>query len=174
MKNFLLCALILSLVLIAGCSQQAEAPLNSEDVVSPSPTIDNTEPPVATSAKPRKEDAINPDGSLNADAVNANIGSFTVNELIEFFPKSDGCLTSSILDELSKRLQNDFNGVISSITNADLSNDMRDELAWHIGAEFQIREISDAESEILYSADGLTEQEQKVLNKIIEGFEAEI
>lgn len=175
MKNFLLCVLILSFVLITGCSQQAdEAPINSENIVSPSPAIDDTEPPETTSTKPPKEDAIDSEGNLNGDAVIANLENFTVNELIEFFPKSDGAAAEGMTDELSKRLQNDFNGVISSLTNANLSNDMRDTLAWHIGTQLRQREITDEESEILYSASGLTEQEQKVLNKIIEGFEADI
>lgn len=174
MRKLLLCSLILSFVLFSGCSKQTITPLNSDNVVAPSPTIGDTELPETTSSKPPKEDAIDLEGNFNGNAVIANLGSFTVDELIEFFPKSDGAYADGITEELSKRLQNNLNGVISSLTNADLSNDMRDKLAWLIGVVLRLREITDNESEILYSAGGLGEQEQNVLNKIIEGFEADI
>lgn len=186
MKRILISMVVLLSVLIAGCApKDAEEPIETKEIEtsSPAPSTAPGETP-----KPSKDKVFDTEGDVildsnghfDGDAVMANLNFFSTEELIKLYSYSDGAYSYGITDVLSEHLLNSFDPVISLLANAEVAEDSGgvESLAFHIGTKLELRatafEISAEDCEVLYSDHDLSEREQMVLNKIIEGYEAEV
>ncbi len=191
MKKTIYFGLVLSICLLAtGCAAQKQepSPLPSE-TTQPSPSAAPTPEPSKSTEVYTRDMVFDDDGNLilnlsenhpaNSMAAIWCIKEFTTEEVMKLAPYNDGALATAVCGTLSDRLLNDFNSTIAIIAAADPTtfNGGREHFettCTGIGCEmyFDLESgiISEDDCAVIFAEHDLTEAEQAVLDKVIEGF----
>ncbi len=177
MKKIIVYVLIITLAfLTTGCAAPKEDP-------SPSPSVKPSEEPSPT-ISPKKlvfDDngnvILDENGHVDGLAAMEGIDDFTTEEILKIAQYSDGALSTSVYFTLGRRLLEDFDETVAQIAQAEISEDrggieqLGYGVGYEIGLDLQSEVVTEEECNILYAEHNLTETEQAVLEKIIEGFE---
>ncbi|MGI5985577.1 MAG: hypothetical protein GXY01_10290 [Clostridiales bacterium] len=182
MQKLLSCILILSIVLLAGCTVQEKTsppPEQSDDFTVPASASEET---ASILLKEKVIDAegnviLDENGHINGLAAIDGIDAFTTEEILKIVPYSDGALATSVNLTLGRRLLKDFDGTLSQIAETEISEErggveqLGYGLGYEIGLDLQSGVVTEEDCKIIYLQHKLTAREQAVLDKIIEGFE---
>ncbi len=189
MKKTIYFGLVMSICLLAaGCAAQKQepSPLPSE-TTQPSPSAAPTPEPSESTVVYTRDMVLDENGEpilgeyglANLSAAVACMSEFTTEEVMVIAPYSDGALATAVCGTLSDRLLNDFNSTISIIAAVDPTtfNGGREHFentCTGIGCEmyFDLEGgiISEDDCAVIFAEHDLTEAEQAVLDKVIEGF----
>ena len=189
MKKTVYFGLVLSICLLAtGCAaEKAEPSTKPLETVepSPSPSAEPTPEP-SPSVPPRDlifdangEPILGEYGLANGMAAVDNIDIFTTEEIMIIARYSDGALATAVDGTLSDRLLADFDNTIAIIAAADPTafNGGPEQFGYTcLGIGFEMWYdldggiISEDDCAVIFAEHDLTEAEQAVLDKVIEGF----
>lgn len=191
MKKTIYFGLVLSICLLAmGCAAQKQepSPLPSETAEpSPSPSVEPTPEPSESTEVYTRDMVFDDDGNLilsenrpaNSIAAIWCIKEFTTEEVMKLAHYNDGALATAVCGTLSDRLLESFDETIAIIAATDPSTfrggqEHFESTCFGIGDEMWLDLhdgiISEDDCAVIFAEHDLTEAEQAVLDKVIEGF----
>ncbi|NLV85760.1 MAG: hypothetical protein GX025_00875 [Clostridiales bacterium] len=176
MKKLLVVLLLFSLAFMTtGCNSP------EEELPAVGNQSENSPPAVSTEDSVFDENGniiLDENGQIDMQAAINNIDSYTTEEVLKIAHYRDGALATAVNFTLGRRLLKDFDTTLSQIAMTEIPEDRGGTenlgfgMGYEIGLDLQSEAVSVEDCKILYAEHELTDSQQAVLDKIIEGFES--